>query len=44
MTPLDKLARLPGVHTRLREGITLEHLRGGVGHGVDRRAGRRETQ
>ena len=27
MTPLDKLASLPAVHTCLREGITLEHLR-----------------
>ena len=27
MTPLDKLASLPDVHTCLREGITLEHLR-----------------
>ena len=27
MTPLDKLAGLPDVHTCLREGITLEHLR-----------------
>jgi transposase InsO family protein len=26
MTPLDKLASLPDVHTCLREGITLEHL------------------
>jgi transposase InsO family protein len=27
MTPQDKLASLPDVHTYLREGITLEHLR-----------------
>ena len=27
MTPLDKLASLPEVHTCLREGMTLEHLR-----------------
>ncbi len=27
MTPLDKLASLPNVHSCLREGITLEHLR-----------------
>jgi transposase InsO family protein len=27
MTPLDKLASLPEVHTRLREGMTLQHLR-----------------
>jgi len=27
MTPLDKLASLPDVHTCLREGVTLEHLR-----------------
>jgi transposase InsO family protein len=27
MTPLDKLASLPGVNACLREGITLEHLR-----------------
>ena len=27
MTPLDKLARLSEVHTYLREGMTLEHLR-----------------
>lgn len=26
MTPLDKLASLPDVHTLLREGTTLEHL------------------
>ena len=26
MTPLDKLASLPGAHKHLREGITLEHL------------------
>ena len=27
MTPLDKLASLPEVHTCLREGMTIEHLR-----------------